>query len=245
MPQLIAVTPPSPAIEVQEEFGMTFTVALVGHNSVIVGADRRHLTFEVDSQETGMRPWQDYDDCKIYLSDNKSVVCCYAGGPQAEPLARIIATESKPNGISEMAWKTELENLANKISPDPDWRILNEVMCVRTDDRLAMTVIRQGQCTPYALPIKSQKCTGDRFSLARFLPKHFWRENMTTEELDVLARLSVAAAHRENPTGIGGGCDVATIADGDVSLAFYTDDENEMLLKQFDKRIRDVITQLI
>ena len=244
MPVLQTALSSPPCAEVQEEFGMTFTVALIGQSSVIVGADRRHMAFEVDSQETGMRPWQDYDDRKIYLSDDKSVVCAYAGGPQSEPIARIIATESKPNGLSEMAWKTELENLANKISPDPDWRILNEVMCIRPADRLAMTVVRQGQCACYALPIKSQKCAGDRFSLARFLPKHSWREDMTTEELEALARLSVAAAHRENPTGIGGGCDVATISDGNVAFRYYSDLEGSELLKDFGKQVSGAIANL-
>jgi 20S proteasome alpha/beta subunit len=242
MSQVIAC--PSRAIAFQEEFDMTFTVALLGQNSAVVGADRRLLMFEPDTNECGIRPSQQSDVMKIYESDDRTVVCCYAGGPNAEPIARIIANESHPDGLKELDWRTELETLANRVPPSGDWRILSEVMCVRTGDRLAMTITQLGQTAAYALPITSQRCAGDRFSLARFIPKHFWRNDMPVEYLQTIARLSVAAAHRENSTGIGGGCDLATITNGDVSLAHYSDDENEKLLQQFDKRVREVITQL-
>jgi hypothetical protein len=95
-----------------EEYLMTFQVALVGTDGVVLGSDRLfddrrhqwrsdHPLYQNLSQRVAAK--------KIIISNDGSVVCGFAGGPESEPMARAIATNARPQGMTELDWKNRVE----------------------------------------------------------------------------------------------------------------------------------------
>jgi hypothetical protein len=197
----------------EEEFGMTFQVGLVGTDGVVLGSDQTHIHYSVqplkDVPAIG-RFWHRTRGKKLLVKDDNSVVCGYAGGPASEKIARAIVTAAQPKGLSEVEWRNRIEEIVSPLR-GTDSNVSDEIIVVRTDtcDSI-LVVMRQGGYDPTFTPVSEHVCTGD-YSSARFLAKNVWRPGLTTEELKKLAFLVLAYAHRENPTGVGGGFDILTL----------------------------------
>jgi hypothetical protein len=224
--------------ELPEDFAVTLQVALVGIDGIVIASDR--LLVE---QRTLLRRGTYYADrhsqqapgTKIVFGDH--VACTFAGGPNAERIARAIQQQGDPQGASDASWRTQVERISEAV-PGADSSVIDEVIVLRLDDRSAFKLMRQGGLNPSITPITAHLLAGDVVRQANFLPTHLWRKDMSTEELSVLALLTVAYATAENPSGIGGGADLLIAKKGQAfSVSQYPEETLREMRERFNVKI--------
>jgi hypothetical protein len=229
---------------IDKEFLMTFQVALVGTDAVAVGSDR--LTSEyspydhADSHRTS-HVSQVTADTKILLSADKSVLCAHAGTNTSREMAEAIAANGCLPHVSDQLWRATLKSLVTPISaifPVPE-----TVIVVRTATRSIFKVMREHCAAPAVTPIAKSVCTGDVSSSARFIGNHLLPAATSTNQLKNLALLAVIAAHKENPSAVGLGYDIAVVTDGTISLESFTETQGDAVWSRFMSNLMPAIEQ--
>lgn len=217
---------------------MTFQVALIGCDGLIIASDRMMVdrrwgprAFAVHQAELNQR----MRGTKTILSDHNDVVCAFAGGPAAESMARAIASDCRPEGLSLLQWQNCVEDAVKSIRGS-GYHVLDEILVARTDDwHYLLRVLVQNTEAPSFLTVEEYVCTGDILGSARFLIDHFWRKDMNVSQLKKLALLAIAYASKENPSGIGGGADIVTIKAGwEMAVDSASESHMNALQKEFD-----------
>jgi hypothetical protein len=214
--------------ELLDEFGMTFQVVLIGADGVVLGSDRLFA-------ERGLRGalgiGKNFSK-KIYISDDKSVVCAFAGGPNSEVIARRITTECKPSGLSDMQWRNRIEEAAAPIT-EYEEHIVDEVIVIRADNNSVLKVIRQRNETPNFSPVSQFICSGVGAD-APLIPKLLWRPDLSVNQLKNLALVAVEYAHKEFPNLVGGGANlIALKSNGEMSEVSYSDTQVTKICAEF------------
>lgn len=187
---------------------MTFQVALIGTDGLIVGSDRRSIYYSPmgpDDSYTSVQP--DENSKFVKASDKSSVICAFAGSPFAVSLAEKIAYSM---GYREAENDFERGEALNAIahSLDPlEGMLKDEVLIIRKENLASVTVIaRKGHGSVTRGEASTWICTGNNSVPARFVPWHFW-ERRPVAELESLALLTLSCAVHEEKSMIGGGFD--------------------------------------
>jgi hypothetical protein len=203
-----------PAESVDEELSMTFQIALVATDGIILGSDRK---IHVKSVEDKRAHFQFTEGDKIVFSRDNSVICGIAGGPQAQRLADKIAAEAKPDQ-SPANWRNSLRTLAELVKGNSQY---DEVLVIRSNVPDIALVNRTGTDIG-VLGINDRICTGIP-ATARFLIQHFWRPD-PAELLKRLVLLALDYAAKERPSEVGFGFDLVIATDQVRQEAYYPDD---------------------
>jgi hypothetical protein len=230
----------SPAFE---DFAVTLQVVLVGTDGLVLASDRL-----IDEQRSLPRFGTHYHDrhhqqdfgSKVFVGDH--IACSFAGGPDAERIARVIFESANPRGCSDTAWRTQIEGIVRTVHSS-DFGVIDEVIILRGDNcRSALKLMRQGSLDPSFTQINCHRLAGDVVRQANFLPTHLWRDTMSIRDLVLLSLLTIAYASKENPAGIGGGADVLTLAgDAKFSVRSYSQSELDKMRQDFDKSLSKVL----
>src|SRR5579863_9029294 len=87
-----------------KELLVTFQIALVGIDGLVVGSDRRSLHFSSPDEPSSEGAIQPDEVCKFIKSTDEDVICAHAGGPFSEVWARAIVTRCVPVK-NDVDWK--------------------------------------------------------------------------------------------------------------------------------------------
>jgi hypothetical protein len=213
-------------IDPLEDGLMTFQVCLVGNDGIILGSDRR---VAVRGSESGRQTgWQFMAGSKFLATENESVICSFAGGPQAQSIALEIvrkAPNRNPLGRPQDAtWQSFLRDTAELVAGNS---VGDEVLVVRTDECDAALVTRSGLIAGVCR-IEERICTGVT-ATARFLTQHFWKPN-SVESLKPLALLTLDYAARERPSEVGFGFDLMLLRKGSRPVwELYAADDDRII----------------
>jgi len=217
---------------------MTFQVALIGNEGIVLGSDRIHI-FVGLQKLPHLQPRQRSTECKILVSDDERVLCCFAGGPGSVSIAREIRKSCNPVGLSESAWRDRIEGATKQIEGTGE-NFLDEVIVMRLDNQTGVMVVKQGHNPIQFNPINDHYFAGD-YSDARFLASHLMGPNLTLSEMQNLALTTLAYAHKNNPTGVGGGFDIFSVTpQTTIQSAFFTEDDAARAESNFRDRARNI-----
>lgn len=177
-----------------EEY-VTFQVALIGSDGLVVASDRRANNL---TQVAGENPGVMMNEQDKFCSNKTDTVLCFcAGGADCETQARDIVLNCQP-GEDEAQWATDLYEAAKR-SRVPGSQLINEHIVIRKDIKGAVWLINsQPFCFPFVTKISDRICTGNN-TPAKFLVVHLWKRNRPVIELKQLALLTLAYAEKENP----------------------------------------------
>lgn len=226
-----------------EDLDMTFQIALVGNDGVVVASDRLFVERGLAGHLATLRhSFQRQTATKIHESHDKKVVCAYAGGPYAETIARRIVTGCNPAQLSDVEWRNRLELAIKEVNDYAD-NTVDEILVCRTDQLSVLKITRQRNEDPGFMAITEFACSGVD-SHARVLPKISWGVDMDLAQLSHLAAVTIAHAHEEFPSLVGGGADILTIDKmGHIEKKQFTQEEIDRTRIDFSRKIREVIFQ--
>jgi hypothetical protein len=227
---------------------MTFQVMIVGADGIALGSDRlacEYSPYQRPDASRGSTVRQITEGTKILVSADKSIVCAHAGSNASREMAEAIAADACESDLPETEWITLAKRLVNSISTTLP-TVREEVLVIRRSVVLsAFKVVREYATTATIMTVKKYICAGDVSSSARFIPTHLWTEDMGTEALRRLALLEVVAAHRENPSSVGEGYNVALLRkNSPVSLESFSPRRGNEIFEQFLVVVRDPLTKL-
>lgn len=186
---------------------MTFQVALVGCDGLVIGSDRLG-THAGTTQEGTTAFIQKAEQKKYVVSDTGSLICFAAGGYLAPQLAQQIALKCDfaPDAHDQtvLQWQEAVSQLAHDLSFDYESR--DEILIARHDVTDRFWIVRRavkkslltGQPTPAAsiTDIRNCLCTGD--AVAAVFLGHFWNRKAPIAELQNLAALMLSYAAQES-----------------------------------------------
>ena len=198
---------------------MTFQVALVGTDGIIVGSDRR---IAMMGAQSGRKPeWQFIVGSKFVFTKDESVICFGAGGPQAQNIAQAIVNHGDPSQ-TYTSWCESLRNIAESV---PGNSVGDEVLVVRKSVPDVILVNRDGRIAGTS-KISDRICTGVTATV-RFLTQHFW-EPAPVESLKNFALLVLDYAARERSSEVGFGFDLMVLERGIIKWERYEPDDERI-----------------
>jgi hypothetical protein len=218
-----------------EEQRMTFQIAMVGCDGLVIGSDRR-----AQYAESGIPRFpQPISQQKFFVSESQSITCFAAGGVTAINLARKITIDCDlplgTKGASESEW---MQNVYAAAATPPDLppnslvsQGEDEILIVRRDVTNAFWLLLR---RPRVIPIPTitkvmdRICTGCK-TAALFLPAHLWTRDMNTHCLQKLATLTLSYATQEDPSSVGPPFDIMTLD----NTGHITWSENEPIHENF------------
>jgi hypothetical protein len=188
---------------------MTFQIALIGSDGLVVGSDRMVVDARAYPGEEKVM-FDRSQQAKFVKNKAESIVCFCAGGADSQNQARDIARECRPVD-SDLEWATKLKEVASETRRFTRIDVFNEIIVVRKDSPDSVWLVKsdcQGQT--FASKITDRKCTGSNV-LAQFLPAHLWQSGLAISRLKTLALLTLAYAAKENPGSVGAPFDLMTL----------------------------------
>jgi hypothetical protein len=216
----------------EQKQSVTFQIALVGCDGLVIGSDRRGLYGGSQAGQPHML--QTVSQEKYFKSENESIICFAAGSTTAINLARQIVAECDPaklGSATESQWRDALYRTAAKplgLASNTPVYLDDEVLVARKDRSDAFwLVLRKPTNLPLPVVQKYQNlCTGAK-TTAIFLPSHLWNQEQTISELKKLALLTLSFAAVEEPSSIGPPFDIMTLdRSGNVTWSVYKPDKN-------------------
>jgi hypothetical protein len=202
---------PSPTWQSYEESPtMTFQVALIGCDGLVVGSDRRVLFRSPSPDLVGPRPaaWQSLPGTKFIKSEDDTLVCACAGGPQSRSIATaFIAEWEQCRTARQIEWENRLRTTAEAVLGNS---VGDEIIVVRKDQPARVLIVTRNNRDVGIQPIESTICTGTALN-ARFLSAFLWQPTTAVSGLRRLALLSLGCAAKERPGEVGDGFDLMTL----------------------------------
>lgn len=218
------ILPSEPAIEDK----MTFQLALIGTDGLIVGSDRRiaHRSLRPQTRmaPTDITEWQFMTGSKFKKRDDELVICAFAGGPQAETIAREITLYGNCS-LSGDSWDDDICGIARGIPGQSD---RDQVIVIRRDIPEYVALIDRNHQDTSVLRVYERVCTGANL-YARFLAQHVWQK-VNVSALKNLALLSLIYAAKEYPSTIGNGFEIMTLH-SNCTVSWDTYEMEDTLLK--------------
>lgn len=200
---------------------MTFQVAAIASDGIVIGSDRRQLNAYFSEIEE-ISSVQKSETTKFEHSPSGEVICAFAGGPGARSWAIAIANTLDPRSNS-----LEQQRAISKASHEfpEDARIKNDVLIATSADlSMVQLASRKGRTDPNISAVRPFITSGDLSIPARFLLDHFWAD-AGVEQIKRLVLLTIYCASLENPTGIGDGIDLIILDRGGPRWEKYRADE--------------------
>jgi hypothetical protein len=228
---------PSPitttTLEEEEELKMTFQVALVGTDGLIVASDRK-VGYKTREGSSALWDIQTGQDNKFACSG--SVVCFFAGGPQAKTVSTEVLRSCPPDQ-NQSDWEASLQRAADSVLAGSTG---DEVLVVRLRVGDIFLINRVGKEASVS-PVSTWRCTGV-IAKCRFLAQNFWRMAPVTE-LRALALMLLHHAASERSEAVGEGFDFMTIHNGQVEWEHFAakDPEIESLRLAFSNAVESVL----
>lgn len=236
----------SPAVErrmLQPEEVVTFQIALIGSDGLVVGSDRMVVEAKAYPDEEKVM-FDRTQQSKFIKNKAESVVCFCAGGADSQNQARDIARECKPVD-SDLEWTTKVGQVASKTVRFTRNDVFNEILIVRRDSPDAVWLVKsdcKGQT--YVSKITERKCTGSN-ALAQFLPSRLWQPTLAIPQLKTLALLTLAYAAKENPSSVGAPFDLVTLDKHEIfDWSKHQSADMDELFAAFDGKLRPAFDEL-
>ena len=200
-----------------EEPIVTFQIALVGCDGLVIGSDRLGRYVPVIGGLPKLP--QIVRQRKYCVSDNGSLICFASGGPMGVNLARRILAECDPESIlkgkTESQWEEAVRQLAavqqsggsGSAPPAPD-----QILIARSDvvDSFWMLLIR-ADTKVVLIKMEEQFFCAGASTVAQFLPRHLWNNKRSISDLQKLALLTLSYAAQEEPSSVGPPFDIMTL----------------------------------
>jgi hypothetical protein len=210
----------------EEDSLMTFQVALVGSDGLLVGSDRKCA---YRSQEPERGAFLQFEEGAKYV-ESEGLVCFFAGGPQAQSIADAVVRRGALHELSVPAWRADLQKTGEMIRANS---IGDEVIVVRFSTSNAdAALINKKEDAVSVSAIPQHLCTGVNV-YARFLTEEFW-SNRSVDSLRKLALIAMGYAAKERPTEVGCGFDLMVLKDGKVGWESYTEDDSRIRSACYD-----------
>jgi hypothetical protein len=200
-----------------EEQPLTFQIALVGRDGLVIGSDQlgRYVPISaVGKPQFSQIAFQP----KYCVSANQSLVCFAAGSAvTAISLARQICVDCDPalklKDAGESEWEHAVLQVAT-VTPSlmSHYQFATQILVARTDipDAFWLVLIRP-DAAPTVSKMKDQFfCTGTS-TVAQFLPRHLWTVDRSVSELKKLTLLTLSYAAKEEPSSVGPPFDIMTL----------------------------------
>jgi hypothetical protein len=186
---------------------MTFQVALIGSDGVIVGSDRKQIHY-TPSTPGALGALQPDLITKFSRSENDDVVCAFAGEGSARSMAdAIVGLPECSMEVTGFEWRAALRRATQSIQ---ERGRQDEVIVIRKDDLHRAYL---ASCSASPTEICSFIAAGNKAYPARFLIHHFY-EKRPVAELRKLALMTLHCAAIESEGRIGGGFDLMLWRDG-------------------------------
>jgi hypothetical protein len=199
----------------EQEQAVTFQVALVGCDGVVIGSDRlgKYVPVVAGISQLPQLVLQP----KYCVSDDESMACFAAGGNAAINLARQIRADCDPTlklkDATESGWEEAIRRLAAVPTSWPSSsQIADEILVTRKDVCDAFWIVLRRPGTPSTV-LKMQHqcfCTGTS-TVAQFLPRHLYTPKRSVPELKKLALLTLTFAAKEEPSSVSAPFDIMTL----------------------------------
>jgi hypothetical protein len=238
-----ALTAPQEAVICpEEELQMTFQVALVGTDGIILGSDRRLIYSISPTEGNHYAPNQFGEGRKFAVRSDDSLICAYAGSPSSRPTAQGIANAQE---YSASLSDYQMEQLILSKSRDMQGQRWgrDEVLVARASDlQKVLLMARWPQGDPTFNEFTCWVTTGNNSLPARFVLEHFF-ECRPVAQLEQLAILTLSCAASENPYAIGGGFDLMFLSATGVEWKTYPpgDERVEQVRARFDGGAKSVL----
>jgi hypothetical protein len=200
-----------------EELQMTYQIAMVGSDGVLLGSDRRMFNRGPSADPTSL--YVQYDAQSKFIGSDH-VICACSGDQRSARIAREIVAECDPQ-LSDNAWQSALDKKAEM----PELRGHAELLIVRkhrSDHAVWMVAGPNG----YTARIGEKKCIGGNSS-AYFLIQRFYKKS-SIRLLRNLALLTLEYAHLEFPTSVGDGYELRYIFHDQIVTEEYTDQDQRV-----------------
>jgi hypothetical protein len=219
-----------------EEY-VTFQIALIGHEGLVVGSDRR--VNDIVARIAGEKPVITYREQKKFRKNKRGdVTCFFAGAADCQKQAREILSVCDPE-TDEVEWEQSIEAAVSKTHRFHS-DIFNEFLVIRQNVSDAVwLVVSDCQTEHRVTKIEDQKCTGTN-APAQFLALHLWQPALGIPELKKLAMLTLAYAARENPGSVGAPFDLLTL---DKKQKFEWSLGQSVDFAEFDAKLRTAFDQ--
>ena len=202
-----------------EELPMTFQVAMIGSDGLLVGSDRKCIYRSQEPNRPASFQFEAGD--KFVSTIDGSTVCFFAGGPQAKSIADAIISRSSIHQLPVPHWHAELQRTSETILANS---IGDEVMVVRLSGSCAdIALINKVGMVATVSTVHEHRCTGVNVN-ARFLTQEFWSLR-SVESLQKLAIITMGYSARERPTEVGFGFNLMILKDGVVKWESYAEDD--------------------
>ncbi len=190
---------------------VTFQVALIGSDGLVVGSDQlSNRQSQDDMNETPTIEMSKQE--KFVKSDDGSLLCFFAGGPTSQNVASTIAAHCAGTPTSNLSWERKVRSKVRSVELLRGAPIGDQIIVVRKHIPTAVCLVQRSlQGATFVNEYKEQPvCIGNN-ALAKFLVTHLWEPGRTILELKKLALLTLAYAAKENPGGVGGPFDLMTL----------------------------------
>jgi hypothetical protein len=210
-----------PIEEKDEELQMTFQVAMVGSDGLMVGSDK----LVVDRTREPGRRTQDSQFAsgdKFCANRDGSLICFYAGGPQSKSIADAVTVQGNPAEENRAAWHYQLQKIAETILANS---VGDEVLVIRPNVDLSL-IHRTGKEVSVPPVIADRICTGV-YAKSRFFVENFW-ERRSLKELRKLMFVALGCAAIERPESVGRGFDLLTITKEGCSWETFSENSPEI-----------------
>ena len=218
----------------EQEKRMTFQVAAIGTDGIVLGSDRRQNIYSLRDSD-GWDALIPGEAEKLIYSPDREFVCGFAGGPTVEPLARSLVNQSREALSRESLFHT-VQKLHHEIPPFGQARDTVLLANCRVPGAV-QTIDRSTAALATVTPVTRWITTGSNAVPARFLMHHFWRK-APVRELVPLLLLTLYCACNEGEGSIGQGMDIVILKDQSWQpLESYDVDggKTEELWHQFEK----------
>ncbi len=207
----------------EEELDMTFQVALIGSDGVIVGSDRKqiHCTPSTPGALGALQP-----DLitKFSRSKNDEVVCAFAGEGGSRLMAdAIVSLPECSMVVTDFEWRIAIKKAGESVQERGP---KDEVIVVRKDNLQRAYLVASYSVA--ATEIRSHIATGNQGYPARFLLCHFY-EKRPIAELIKLVLLTLHCAAIESEGRIGGGFDLLMLDASGIRWRQYREDDSAVL----------------
>jgi hypothetical protein len=208
---------------IEEGLDMTFQVALIGSDGVIVGSDRKQL-HHTPSTPGVLGALQPDLITKFSRSKNDDVVCAFAGEGSARSMAdAIVSLPECSMKVTDFEWRIAIRKT---VESRQERGRQDEVIVIRKDDLHRAYLASSYSAAP--TEVSSRIATGNQAYPARFLLHHFY-EKRPVAELINLALLTLHCAAIESEGRIGGGFDLMMLNASGMRWRQYREDDAAVL----------------
>ena len=217
-----------------EELQMTFQVAMVGRDGLVLGSDRKMRI--IPTIQTGERGYARYAaQSKLRVNAAKTAIVACAGADRAWLIGEQVVAKFNPD-LNSTAWvdylKEECESREDKPSRD-------QILVVRCDTPDKFWWLSIGR----ELKEFEDKTSSGLPLAAEFFLQQFYKTNMELSSLENLALLTLDCAALEAPDSVGCGYDLMTLRNGKPHFQTYKPDCAEVLSirARFQAAINDIL----